>query len=106
MLVEHFPLEHASEAYRLLHDGTIQGRAVIVPNGSRLSRSSAPGISRSGARRRRKACEPSTGRPAGGPNLIPFAGIFLWFMGAVRDYFGEAEDKFFAIHFLGGGCSS
>jgi propanol-preferring alcohol dehydrogenase len=33
MLVEHFPLEHASEAYRLLHDGKIQGRAVIVPNG-------------------------------------------------------------------------
>jgi hypothetical protein len=24
-------------------------------------------------------------------------------MGAVRDYFGEAEDKFFATLFLGGG---
>ena len=37
-------------------------------------------------------------------NLVPFAGIFfLWFMGAVRDYFGEAEDKFFATLFLGGG---
>jgi hypothetical protein len=36
--------------------------------------------------------------------LVPFAGIFfLWFMGAVRDYFGEAEDKFFATLFLGGG---
>jgi propanol-preferring alcohol dehydrogenase len=33
MLVEHFPLEKASEAYHLLHDGKIQGRAVIVPNG-------------------------------------------------------------------------
>ncbi|MGW7256533.1 hypothetical protein [Streptomyces sp. NPDC054834] len=36
--------------------------------------------------------------------LVPFAGIFfLWFMGAVRDYFGNAEDKFFATLFLGGG---
>jgi alcohol dehydrogenase, propanol-preferring len=33
MLTEQFPLEHASEAYHLLHDGKIQGRAVIVPNG-------------------------------------------------------------------------
>lgn len=33
MLVEHFPLERASEAYHLLHDGKIQGRAVMVPNG-------------------------------------------------------------------------
>jgi propanol-preferring alcohol dehydrogenase len=33
MLVEHFPLEKASEAYHLLHDGKIQGRAVITPNG-------------------------------------------------------------------------
>jgi propanol-preferring alcohol dehydrogenase len=32
MLVEHFPLERASEAYHLLHDGKIQGRAVILPN--------------------------------------------------------------------------
>ncbi len=32
MLVEHFPLERAAEAYRLLHDGKIQGRAVITPN--------------------------------------------------------------------------
>ena len=32
MLVEHFPLERASEAYRLLHDGKIQGRAVITLN--------------------------------------------------------------------------
>jgi hypothetical protein len=37
-------------------------------------------------------------------DLVPFAGIFfLWFMGAVRDYFGKAEDKFFATLFLGGG---
>jgi propanol-preferring alcohol dehydrogenase len=32
MLVEHFPLKRASEAYKLLHDGKIQGRAVITPN--------------------------------------------------------------------------
>lgn len=32
MLVEHFPLERASEAYHLLRDGKIQGRAVITPN--------------------------------------------------------------------------
>jgi len=33
MLVEQFPLERANEAYQLLHDGKIQGRAVITPNG-------------------------------------------------------------------------
>jgi propanol-preferring alcohol dehydrogenase len=33
MLVEHFPLERTVEAYHLLHDGKIQGRAVITPNG-------------------------------------------------------------------------
>jgi alcohol dehydrogenase, propanol-preferring len=33
MLVEQFPLARASEAYHLLHDGKIEGRAVIVPNG-------------------------------------------------------------------------
>jgi alcohol dehydrogenase, propanol-preferring len=32
MLVEHFPLERADEAYQLLHDGKIQGRAVITPH--------------------------------------------------------------------------
>jgi propanol-preferring alcohol dehydrogenase len=32
MLVEHFLLEKASEAYHLLHDGKIMGRAVMVPN--------------------------------------------------------------------------
>jgi propanol-preferring alcohol dehydrogenase len=32
MLVEHFPLERAGEAYGLLHDGKIRGRAVITPN--------------------------------------------------------------------------
>ena len=31
MLVEHFPLERAGEAYHLLHHGKIQGRAVITP---------------------------------------------------------------------------
>ena len=33
MLVEHFPLDRAAEAYDLLHHGKIQGRAVITPNG-------------------------------------------------------------------------
>lgn len=33
MLIEHFPLEQAAKAYDLLHDGKIQGRAVILPNG-------------------------------------------------------------------------
>jgi alcohol dehydrogenase, propanol-preferring len=33
MLVEHFPLERAGEAYQLLHEGRVQGRAVITPNG-------------------------------------------------------------------------
>jgi alcohol dehydrogenase, propanol-preferring len=32
MLVEHFPLHRAAEAYCLLHDGKIGGRAVITPN--------------------------------------------------------------------------
>lgn len=32
MLVEHFRLDRAAEAYRLLHDGKIGGRAVITPN--------------------------------------------------------------------------
>ncbi|MBO3751957.1 NAD(P)-dependent alcohol dehydrogenase [Streptosporangiaceae bacterium NEAU-GS5] len=32
VLIEHFPLEQAAEAYRLLHDGKIQGRAVITPH--------------------------------------------------------------------------
>ena len=32
MLVEHFPLDKAAQAYHLLHDGKIQGRAVITPN--------------------------------------------------------------------------
>ncbi|EST36623.1 hypothetical protein [Streptomyces roseochromogenus] len=36
--------------------------------------------------------------------VLPFAGIaFLWFMGAVRSHFGEAEDKFFATVLLGSG---
>jgi alcohol dehydrogenase, propanol-preferring len=32
MPVEHFPLDRADEAYQLLHDGRIKGRAVITPN--------------------------------------------------------------------------
>lgn len=37
-------------------------------------------------------------------NLVPFAGIaFLWFIGAVRDHVGNAEDRFFATVFLGSG---
>lgn len=33
MVVEHFALEEAARAYDLLHDGKINGRAVITPNG-------------------------------------------------------------------------
>ena len=37
-------------------------------------------------------------------HLLPFAGIaFLWFIGVVRDRFGELEDRFFATVFLGSG---
>jgi alcohol dehydrogenase, propanol-preferring len=32
VLVEHFPVDRAAEAYHLLHDGKIAGRAVITPN--------------------------------------------------------------------------
>jgi alcohol dehydrogenase, propanol-preferring len=32
MLIEHFTLEQAGEAYHLLHEGKIRGRAVIIPN--------------------------------------------------------------------------
>ncbi|MGW0045026.1 hypothetical protein [Rhodococcus sp. NPDC003348] len=36
--------------------------------------------------------------------LAPFASIaFLWFIGVVRDRFGELEDRFFATVFLGSG---
>jgi propanol-preferring alcohol dehydrogenase len=33
MLVEHFRLDEAAHGYQLLHDGKIQGRAVITPHG-------------------------------------------------------------------------
>lgn len=32
LLLEHFPLDRVAEAYHLLHDGKIPGRAVITPN--------------------------------------------------------------------------
>ncbi|MFF3888629.1 hypothetical protein [Streptomyces sp. NPDC001914] len=36
--------------------------------------------------------------------LVPFAGIaFLWFMGALREQSGRAEDRFVATVFLGSG---
>ena len=36
--------------------------------------------------------------------LVPFAGIaFLWFIGVLRDQFGDLEDRFFASVFLGSG---
>ena len=36
--------------------------------------------------------------------LMPFAGIsFLWFIGVVRDGFGELEDRFFSTVFFGSG---
>lgn len=37
-------------------------------------------------------------------NLVPVSGIaFLWFIGVVRDRFGEYEDRFFATVILGSG---
>ena len=34
--------------------------------------------------------------------LMPFAGIaFLWFIGVIRDRFGELEDRFFSTVFFG-----
>jgi propanol-preferring alcohol dehydrogenase len=33
MVVEHYPLERTGEVYHLLHEGKIEGRAVITPNG-------------------------------------------------------------------------
>ena len=33
MMVEHFPLEKALEAYQLMRDGQLKGRAVMTPNG-------------------------------------------------------------------------
>jgi hypothetical protein len=37
-------------------------------------------------------------------SLVPFAGLaFLWFVGALRDYLGEFEDRFFATVFFGSG---
>lgn len=43
-------------------------------------------------------------RIAGAVGIMPFAGIaFLWFLGVLRDTFGEAEDKLFASVFLGSG---
>jgi hypothetical protein len=36
--------------------------------------------------------------------LLPYAGIaFLWFIGVVRDLFGELEDRLFSTVFLGSG---
>ena len=36
--------------------------------------------------------------------LAPFAGIaFLWFIGVMRDHFGELEDRFFSTVFFGSG---
>jgi hypothetical protein len=37
-------------------------------------------------------------------NLVPFASIaFLWFVGVVRDRFGDQEDQFFSTVFMGSG---
>ncbi len=36
--------------------------------------------------------------------LLPYAGIaFLWFIGVIRDFFGELEDRLFSTVFLGSG---
>ena len=32
MLVEHFPLDRAHEAYQLRHEGKIRGSAIITPH--------------------------------------------------------------------------
>jgi D-arabinose 1-dehydrogenase-like Zn-dependent alcohol dehydrogenase len=32
-VVEHFPLEKAMDAYQLMREGKLRGRAVILPNG-------------------------------------------------------------------------
>lgn len=46
--------------------------------------------------------ETDTRRLRWGLTLAPFAGIaFLWFVGVVRDHFGELEDRFFSSVFLG-----
>ena len=38
--------------------------------------------------------------------IMPFAGIaFLWFIGVVRDGFGNFEDKFFSTVFIGAGLT-
>lgn len=43
-----------------------------------------------------------TGRVDVAITLTPLAGIaFLWFVGVVRDHFGELEDRFFSSVFLG-----
>jgi hypothetical protein len=37
-------------------------------------------------------------------NLVPYAGIaFLWFIGVIRDRFGDLEDRLFSTVFLGSG---
>ncbi len=37
-------------------------------------------------------------------NLVPFASIaFLWFVGVIRDRFGDQEDQFFSTVFVGSG---
>jgi hypothetical protein len=48
--------------------------------------------------------EEHSGRIVLALNLIPYAGIaFLWFIGVLRDRFGELEDRLFATVFLGSG---
>jgi hypothetical protein len=37
-------------------------------------------------------------------NMVPYSGIaFLWFIGVIRDHFGDLEDRFFSTVFLGSG---
>lgn len=48
--------------------------------------------------------DPDSSRVTLAATLIPFAGIaFLWFIGVVRDGFGQFEDKFFSSVFIGSG---
>lgn len=48
--------------------------------------------------------EPGRTRIAVAVGIVPFAGVaFLWFLGVLRDTFGESEDKLFSSVFLGSG---
>lgn len=48
--------------------------------------------------------ETNSGQVSFALNLVPYAGIaFLWFIGVIRDFLGELEDRLFSTIFLGSG---